>query len=218
MLRAFVLAAALLTLSGTAQAAVITFDTDPFLGSTALGLPGRQVVGGEPFIAFNIGSDVFAFEEAAFSPYSLGDQILFVNDVAANLPASGVNVVVLQSLDNDGNPATPFNAGTAANLIAAQITDPGAGFFMYFNQGLDLPRLVFSTDLSDPIADLKILARMTNLAGNPAALATFTAQNFVITQVPEPGSLALLTLAGAVGGGVRSVRRRRSADRSAAGE
>ena len=34
----------------------------------------------------------------------------------------------------------------------------GPGFFIYFNSGLDLPRLVYSTDLSDNTADLKVLA------------------------------------------------------------
>jgi hypothetical protein len=114
------------------------------------------------------------------------------------LPTGGVNVVVLQSLDNDANPATPFAAGNAANLIAAQITSPGPGFFIYFNQGLDLPRLVFSTDLDDNTADLKILFRMTNFAGQPGALPTFTASNFAF--VPEPSTLLLITAAGALWG------------------
>ncbi len=91
--------------------------------------------------------------------------INFVNTVASSIPASGVNTIVLQTFDNDGNTATPFAAGNAADLIAAQITTPGPGFFIYFNQGLDLPRLVFSTDLNDPTADLKILFRLTNLTG-----------------------------------------------------
>jgi hypothetical protein len=110
-----------------------------------------------------------------------------------------VNVVVLETFDDDNNPLTPFGAGNAANLIAARITAPGPGFFIYFNQGLNLPRLVFSTDLNDNTADLKILARMLNLTGASGrdALETFTASNFTLTTdesstVPEPSTLLLL--------------------------
>jgi hypothetical protein len=191
-------AAALLTLSATTNAGVtFSFESDPFAGSTALTTPGRQVVGGEPSINFVIASDVFAFAPAVFG---VADQVLFANDVAANLPTSGINIIVLRSFDNDANPATPFGAGNAANLIAAQLTSPGPGFFIYFNQGLDLARLVFSTDLDDNTADLKILARMVNLAGQPGrdAFPTFTEANFdMIAAVPEPSSL-LLMVAGAL--------------------
>ena len=65
------------------------------------------------------------------------DDIQFVNDLAGNLPATGFNVAVVQ----DGNPPSGA-AGAAANLIAAQLTTPGPGFFIYFNTGLNLPRLV----------------------------------------------------------------------------
>ena len=140
-----VIAVLFLTLNTNADAATISFSTDPFAGSTALTTPGRQVVGGELFTAFDIGADVFEFNTFVFGI----DEILFANDLAGNLPTSDVNVVVLQSLDNDGDPLTPFGAGNAANLIAAQITEPGPGFFIYFNSGLNLPRLVFSTDLSE---------------------------------------------------------------------
>jgi hypothetical protein len=133
--------------------------------------------------------------------------------IAANLPTGGVNVIVLQSFDNDGDPMTPFNAGTAANLIANQITSSGPGFFMYFNQGLDLPRLVFSTDLSDNTADLKILFRMTNLSGQGGrdAIPTFTEANFAITTVPEPSTFVMtgLALAFCAGGYIRRSRRAR---------
>ena len=142
-------------------------------------LPGRQIVGGEPSITFTTATDVFAFDPTVFGI----SQILFVNDVIANVPASGVNVVVLQTVNN------PFAAGLAADLLASQIMMPGPGFFVYFNTGLDLPRLVYSTDLSDNTADLKILARMTNFSGQPGQLAGFTEANFVVT--PLPGSLAL---------------------------
>ncbi|MFP5223371.1 MAG: hypothetical protein ACLGSA_13850 [Acidobacteriota bacterium] len=194
---------ALLAFSATANATVFSFNTDPFAGSTALTTPGRQIVGGELFISFSVATDVFLFDPTVFGVGNLS----FANDLVANLPASGVNVIVLQTLDNDGNPVTPFAAGTAANLIAAQLTSSTPGFFIYFNQGLDLPRLVFSTDLNDNTADLKILARMTNLTGQPGALPTFTASNFATT--PEPSSLLLMTVPAALWGCCTLLRRRK---------
>jgi hypothetical protein len=182
-------AAALLAFGTTARAATFSFVSDPFAGTDALTTPGRQVVGGEPFISFSILSDVFALETEAFG---VGDQVLFANDLVENLPPADLNVIVLRTTDNDGDPGTPFGAGNAANLIADQVTSPGPGFFVYFNSGLDLPRLVYSTDLSDNTADLKILARMTNLVGQSEALATFTAANFTI--VPEPAPPLLLAV------------------------
>lgn len=191
----------LLSLStATASAATIVFFTDPFAGSTALTTPGRQVVGGEPSISFTPGVDQFQFDLGAFGPYGVGSNILFVNDVVSNIPGTA-NTVVLRTFDDDANLATPFAAGNAANLIAGQLTTPNPGFFIYFNQGLDLPRLVFSTDLNDNTADLKILARMTNLTGatGQAAMANFTAADFAtVTPVPEPSSMLLLTSGGAL--------------------
>lgn len=187
----FLVALALMASSVIGQAATFRFVTDPFAGSDALTTPGRQIVGNELFIPnFSVATDLFSFDPAIFG---VGDQVLLVNDVAANIPPGGVNIVVNQTTDNDNDPTTPFGAGAAANLIAAQITDVGPGFFIYFNSGLNLPRLVFSTDLSDNTADLKILARMTNLTGQDGinALPTFSQSNFAITPVPEPSSLLL---------------------------
>jgi hypothetical protein len=203
--------AAFLSLGTTVNATVISFETDPFAGTDVLSTPGRQIVGGENFIDFAIASDVFAFDPSVFG---VGNQVLFANDLVGNLPTTDLNVVVLQTLDNDSDPTTPFAAGIAANLIAAQITDPGAGFFVYFNSGLDLPRLVYSTDLSDNQSDLKILARMTNLTGQGGrdALPTFTASNFAMitdsSSVPEPSSLSLMA-AGGLWGYTYMRRRRR---------
>ena len=186
-------AAAALTVAATANAATFTFLSDPFEGSDAPTTPGRQIVGGEPFISFNIPTDIFVFEPSIFGV----SEVLFASDVVEDLPTGSVNVIVLQTTDNDDDPTTPFGAGTAANLIAGQIAETGPGFFIYFNSGLDLPRLVYSTDLSDEAADLKILARMTNLTGDAgrAALPTFTESNFA--PVPEPSSMLLMTGAAA---------------------
>jgi hypothetical protein len=174
------------------QAATFSFAGDPFEGSTAPTTPGRQVVGGERFITFALPSDVFALDPGSFGVTELS----VINDEAANIPNQGFNVVVLRTFDNDADPTTPFGAGNAANLIADQIDVSAPGFFIYFNQGLDLPRLVFSTDLSDNTADLKILARMLNLNGQAGrdAMIDFTDANFQL--VPEPSSL-LLSLSGA---------------------
>jgi hypothetical protein len=205
------LAIALLALPTSGAATTFSFVSDPFAGTTALTTPGRQVVGGEALLSFSIGSDVFAFEPTVFG---VAAQVLFANDVAANLPTSGVNVVVLQTTDDDSNPMTAFGAGSAATLIADRISVAGPGFFVYFNSGLDLPRLVFSTDLSDETADLKILARLTNLAGQSAALPTFTAANF--TMIPEPSSLLLLAATGALWTFGRELGRGRRRDRGLA--
>ena len=184
-------------LGASASAATFSFTTAPFAGSDALTTPGRQIVGGEVFINFSVASDVFSFGSDVFGIGS----IQFASATAANLPTSGVNAIVLQSFDNDANPATPFGAGNAANLIADRITTSGPGFFIYFNQGLDLPRLVYSTDLGDNTADLQILARLTNLTGQAGrdAMPTFTPASFQIASVPEPASvLTLLIAAGAL--------------------
>src|SRR3954462_11328529 len=156
----YCLGAALSLFSAAASANTFRFDTDPFAGTNVLNTPGRQVVGGENFISFSISQDVFSLESTVFG---VAGPVNFANASAANLSGQGLNVVVLESFDNDNNAATPFGAGNAADLIAGRITTPGAGFFIYFNQGLDLPRLVYSTDLSSSSADLKILARMLNL-------------------------------------------------------
>jgi len=200
--------AAGLLIASTAQAATITFNTDPFAGTTVLTTPGRQIVGGELFTTFDPATDVFAFDSAFFA---LGGSIGFFNGLIGSLPASGVNVVVLRTFDDDADPGTPFGAGSAANLIAAQITTDGAGLFIYFNQGLDIPRLVYSTNLSDNTSDLKILARLTNLSGQGGrdAMASFTAAEFqiVTTPVPEPATIMLFASVGVLWAGRRLAQR-----------
>ena len=187
------LGVAFLALCSTAQASTFTFNTDPFAGTNVLNTPGRQIIAGESFISFNPGTDVFSLDATVFG---VGNTVNFVNSLAANLPTGGVNIIVLETLDNDNNLQTPFGAGNAADLIASHITAQGPGFFIYFNQALDLPRLVFSTDLSSNTADLKVLARMLNLNGQAGinALPSFTERNFSITasaSTPEPSSFLL---------------------------
>jgi hypothetical protein len=186
----------LLAISSLATAGTFNFNTDPFQGTTVRNSPGRQVVGGELFLSFNTASDVFAFDEAAFA---MGNQVHFANAHTNAIPSTGVNVVVLEDLDNDANPLTPFGAANAADLIASRITVTGPGVFVYFNESLNLPRLVYSSDLSSNNADLRILARMLNLMGQQGinALPTFSASDFAITRaqgspVPEPSGMALM--------------------------
>lgn len=183
-------------------AATISFTADPFIGSTALTTPGRQIVGGELLTAFDVEDDSFAFDPAVFD---IPGGLSFASGLIGALPTSGANLLVLQTFDDDGNAATTFGAGNAANLLAQRITAPGAGFFVYFNSGLDLARLVYSTDLSDATADLKILARLTNLTGSTGrdALGDLSVRNFATstvnppppTSVPEPGTFAMLAAA-----------------------
>lgn len=190
----FTIAALFLALGSTVRATVISFSTDPFAGSAALTTPGRQIVGGEPSINFNIATDVFVFSPSVFGISSLH----FANGEIGSLPTSGVNLIVLRTFDNDNNVGTPFGAGNAHALIAGHLTSPGPGFFIYFNQNLDLPRLVFATDLNDATGDLKILARFPNLSGpaGKAAMATITAANFAVPD--SGGALTLVLAAGAM--------------------
>ena len=189
------LAAGFLGLCSAAHATTFTFNTDPFAGTPVLTAPGRQIVGGEEFINFTAGADTFSFDANVFG---ISGPLNFVNATADQIPTTGVNVVVLDTFDNDNNPLTPFGAGQAADLIADRITTPGPGFFIYFNQSLNLPRLVYSTDLSSSDADLKILARMLNLFGAEGqnAMPTFTDRNFDLaaaaTDAPEPSTFVML--------------------------
>lgn len=189
------LAVATFGLNATANAVTITFDDDPFADSTALQTPGRQVVGNELFTTFDVTKDSFQFDESVFGVKELS----FANGEIGSIPSAGTNIAVLRTFDNDADPTTPFGAGSAATLLANQITTPGAGFFVYFNSGLDLARLVFSTDLSDATADLKVLARLTNFTGQTGRdlMANISSSNFSVQEasaVPAPGTFLLFGL------------------------
>ena len=189
--------------AASASGNTVTFASDPFAGSTALTTPGRQVASNnELFLpSFNIALDQFVVDNTFFN---VGSIVYFGNDFASNLPVGGLNVIVLRDTDNDANPATAFNAGSAANLIAARVTTPGAGLFIYWNSSLNVNRLVYSTNLDDNTADLSVLARITSPTGQDAIaeLPRFTAGNFAI--IPAPSAAALLGLAG-----IAAARRRR---------
>jgi hypothetical protein len=205
--RAGMLAVALLTVTAMqpAAAATVLFDTPPFAGTTALETPGRQIIGNELFVPdFDFATDVFAFNTTAFGV----DSLSFQNSLVADLPSQGVNVVIVRDTDSDNDLSTPFLAGTAAGLIAAQIETPTPGFFIYHNSNLSMSRLVYSTDLSDVAADLKVLARLTNPTGVEAIalMPTISAANFQL--VPEPAGFAFVASAA-----VTSLVRRRRFER-----
>jgi hypothetical protein len=208
----YCIGAALAAFCSAANATTFTFNTDPFAGTPVLTVPGRQIVGGEDFLSFSTATDIFSLDAKVFG---VGKNVNFVNGAASSLPAGGVNIVVLETFDNDNNTLTPFGAGNAADLIADRITTPGAGFFIYFNQSLDLPRLAYSTDLSSNTADIKILARMLNLNGQRGrdTLPNFTAANFDITtaatSTPEPSGLSMLVGACLIAGCSHLLRRKR---------
>lgn len=190
-----------LAMASLANAAAFNFSRDPFAGTGALATPGRQVIGNEISIPiFDFSADVLALNRSTFG---IPDGIRLFNGVAEQIPSSGSNFIVLGNFDGDNNPlnGNQLNAGLAANLIADRIDATGAGFFIYFDSGLDLPRLVFSTDIGSSDADLKVLARFTGLGGQAGrdAMASFSQAN--VAGVPEPANWAMLiagfTLVGA---------------------
>ena len=87
-------------IGSTASATTFTFDTDPFAGTPVLTTPGRQIVVGEDFIVFNPATDIFALDATVFD---VGNGVSFANDFAGNLPTSDLNVIVLESFDDDNN-------------------------------------------------------------------------------------------------------------------
>ncbi len=179
------------------QAAIVLFSSDPFEGSTADPNDGvRTIFGGgqRSLAAFDVAQDTFAFNENFFD---LPRNFSFQNGLASDL--LGTDIIVLQDAP------TPHNAGLAATAIADAIDIDGAGLFIYWNSGLSVNRLVYSTNLNSATADLAILARIDSPTGSDAvnALPSFSASNFSV--VPEPASASLLCLAIAYG----SLARRR---------
>ena len=131
------------------------------------------------------------------SVFDVPSSLSFFSGLGASLPAIGANFISLQNIDADGNAANGIlnNAGLSANLIAANAPAATAGFYMYFNTALNLNRLVYSTKLGDPTADLKVLARFTNQSGTAgvAALQQISAANIgTVAAVPEPATWAMM--------------------------
>lgn len=159
----------------------LVFSGDPFSGQNVSD-PTRQIIGNESAIVdFDFINDKYSFSGSDLG--IVGGVVNFAA-VDANAPIgtipNGTNVVVLLNSDNDNNPNTPFLAGTAASQIAGLVTTSAPGLFVYYNSDLGLNRLVYSSDLSSATADLKIIARQTDLIGQDAinALSSFSATNF----------------------------------------
>jgi hypothetical protein len=205
--RALAVAAATAAFATGAQATTFRFDTDPFAGSTALQTPGRQIVGGELFIAaFDLDNDRI---EVTTDAFDIEPTIATFAGFAADLPDAPFNFIVLRTLDADGDPLNGnlMNAGLAANLIAGRLSQAGAGFFMYFNSGLNLTRLVYSTDLSSPTADLKVIARFQDQVGQ-AGVDVLARGGVELAAVPEPATWSMMIAGfGLIGGAMRRVRR-----------
>jgi hypothetical protein len=208
------LSAAALILSaacGAASAATFAFNTDPFIGTNADPNDGvRQISTGTAGLGarllvpeFDFAADRFAFSIPAFG---LERGLVFQGAPVQDLVPSGPgkpNVVVLQTTDDDSDPGTPFGAGNAASLIAGALDESEKGFFIYHNSGLMVNRLVFSRDLSDPTADLAILAAIEAPTGPDAIaqLPQFSSENFAFVPLPAAAPLlaASLALLAAVG-------------------
>ena len=178
------------TITGGAGADVFAYAGDPFEGEDVSALE-RQIIAEEDFITdFDFAEDSYHFNPDDFG---VAEDVTFAA-IDANAGgelsiAPGTNVVALLSSDNDNNPDTPFIAGTAANEIAELTVEDGAGFFVYYNSDLGLNRLVYSTNLNDSSADLKVISRQTDLTGQDAidALGNFSADNFEFEAIPIVG-------------------------------
>ncbi len=127
---------------------------------------------------WNVNRDQFLLNAADFGVIG---GVSFINAEAVDLPAAGVNVIVLQDTDDDNDPATVFNARSAARLIGAQVEEAGPGFFIYWNSSLGVNRLVFTPDLSDGEAAFTVLSAINTVTGQDAIdqLPVFTAANFL---------------------------------------
>ena len=168
------------TILGSAGADIFAYAGDPFEGRDVSGFE-RQIIGGEDFIEdFDFTQDTYSFNAADFD---LVDGVNFAavnaNDPDASI-APGTNVIAVLNSNDASDPDAPFAAGTAANQIAELTSEDGAGFFVYFNSELEVNRLVYSANLNNPDADLKIVSRQTDLTGQDAidALQNFSADNF----------------------------------------
>ena len=168
------------TITGGAGIDILAYAGDPFEGQDVSD-PERQIIAEEDFITdFNFTEDKYRFNPDDFG---VVEDVNFVAVDANSSDASiapGTNVVTLLNSDNDDNPETPFIAGTAANEIAELTSEDGAGFFVYYNSDLELNRLVYSSNLNDSAADLKVISRQSDLTGQDAidALNDFSVDNF----------------------------------------
>ena len=168
------------TLEGSLDADVFAFDSDPF-GGQDVSAPGRQIIGEEDAINdFDFDEDTYRLNATDFNV--IGDVSFVAIDLGAENAsiASGTNIIAVLNSDNDNNPDTPFLVETAANQIAELVAEDGAGFFVYHNSDLKVNSLVYSSNLNDTSADLKIVSRQTDVIEQSAidVLDSFSAANF----------------------------------------
>ena len=133
----------------------------------------------------DVDEDVFVIDTA----FGLGDLVFdnqFFGD--GSVLADDVNIVVVQNSSNEDG--SVFNAGSAAALIAASTEASRPGFFYYFNSALNINRLVFDEDLSQPGFTTVVIAAL-NPTGNDAIaqLPLVTTDNFVEAPLPAAGLL-----------------------------
>lgn len=156
----------------------VVFDGQAFESSLIIAGDNIRQAENTPDILtdWTIGEDRFLFDTEVFGV--TGNKKVSVS-LAADIKA-GANVIVLQDTDNDANAATVFNAGAAASLIAENVDVDGAGFFVYWNSALGINRLVYSENLNEATADIRVLANINTLAGTEAiaALDDFSARDF----------------------------------------
>ncbi|VEP13213.1 conserved hypothetical protein [Hyella patelloides LEGE 07179] len=165
------------TLIGGEGSDSFVFDDDPFKGNPNVVADDdvRQVVN-QPYELddFTIADDLFVIDAQDFN---IEDSVEFVNgtiDELTGLAQGGTdaNIVVVQ----DGF----ANAGAAASAIAETGVAQDAGAFIYFNENLQINRLVYSEDLGVGTADISILGNINTLNGDDAlnALPEFSEANF----------------------------------------
>ena len=174
------------TLSGRTGADIFAYAGDPFEGRD-VSAPEREIIAdNQDFISdFDFAEDKYRFNATDFDV--VGDVNFTAVDANAEGAsiAPGTNVVAVLNSNDANDPNAPFAAGTAANQIAELTTEDGAGFFAYFNSGLELNRVVYSTNLNDASADLNVISQQTDLTGARAinALNDFSADNFEFEDV-----------------------------------
>ena len=150
------------TLEGGAGMDIFSYAGNPFEGEDVSD-PERQIIGEEDFITdFDFAEDRYLVDARDFEIDGDASFVAVDSEKPNTAITARTNIVTLLNTDKDGNPDTPFIAGTAANEIADLSTIDGAGLFVYHNSELGLNRLVYSSNLNDADADLKIISRQTD--------------------------------------------------------
>ncbi|CEM37901.1 unnamed protein product [Vitrella brassicaformis CCMP3155] len=133
---------------------------------------------------FNVDALIFLAIQL-FGPNGVEDFTGNKTDLAAIRPDT--TFWVLLNTDNGQfGPDEIFNARAAAMQISGVLDAinafPGAGFLIYFNEGLQLTRLVYTPNLRDGNAPLSVLARFVDKKGRAArdALFSWNAGNFLL--------------------------------------